>query len=135
MSTETSRTRVVYVGTDQGAFRLTPDHDGPFISEDGGKTWREANEGLMYKEVWTLAQHPGTGDLYVGTGPSAVFKSTDRGETWTDLAQLRSLPTTKEWDFPAPPHVSHVRNLAVSADDPNLVFGAIEVGWTIKSTD
>jgi len=108
---------------------------GVWRSEDGGKGWREINEGLVYKEVWSLVQHPKTGALYVGTGPSSVFKSADGGDSWSDCEQLKSLPETIDWTFPRPPHVSHVKHLTLSEDDPMLIFGAVEEGWIIRSLD
>ncbi len=108
---------------------------GVFRSENGGQIWREINEGIIYKEAWSLVQHPKTGELYVGTGPSSVFKSIDGGDTWIDCEQLRSLPETKDWTFPQPPHVSHVKGLATCSDDPMFVFGAVEEGWLIRSKD
>jgi len=108
---------------------------GVLRSEDGGGSWQEINNGVLYKETWSLVQHPRTGDLYVGTGPSSVFKSTDRGDNWMDCEQLRTLPETKEWTFPNPPHVSHVKGLALFDDDPLFVFGAVEEGWLIRSKD
>ena len=108
---------------------------GMLRSEDGGTSWREINEGILYKETWSLAQHPRTGDLFVGTGPSSVFKSTDRGERWTDCEQLRTLPETKDWTFPNPPHVSHIKGLALFDNDPKLIFGAVEEDWIIRSKD
>jgi len=108
---------------------------GMLRSEDGGESWREINNGIIYKETWSLVQHQKVGDLYVGTGPSSVLKSTDRGDTWIDCEQLRTLPETKEWTFPNPPHVSHVKGLAISADEPAVIFGAVEEGWLIRSRD
>src|SRR5205823_3628459 len=69
---------------------------GVFRSDDGGETWREINEGVVYKEAWSLVQHPRTGELCLGTGPSSVFKSSDGGESWIDCDQLRTLPKTEE---------------------------------------
>src|SRR5579884_3516950 len=109
--------------------------EGMWLSEDGGETWREINRGLVYKEVWSLAQHPRTGELKVGTGPSAFFASTDRGESWVEAAQLRTLPTTKHWTFPGPPFVSHIKDIGLCADDPSLVFGSIEEGGVVRSRD
>lgn len=108
---------------------------GVWRSTDAGKTWQECNDGIMYKEVWSIAQHPKTGELYAGTGPTSVFKSSDGGDTWIDLAGVRKIPESKEWDFPAPPHVSHVRGLALHPKDPRFIVGAVEVGWCVRSAD
>src|SRR5439155_12967604 len=108
---------------------------GMFKSEDAGRTWREINKGLLYKEAWHLVQHPVSGELYVGTQPAEVFKSSDRGETWVECAQLRSLREQREWTFPGPPFVAHVKQLSLYTDDPGLVWGAVEEGWLIRSTD
>jgi photosystem II stability/assembly factor-like uncharacterized protein len=118
--------RRLYAATSRG---------GVFRSEDAGKTWREINDGILYKETWSIVQHPESGELYIGTGPSAVFKSTDGGDTWTDCEQLRTLPETIDWTFPRPPHVSHVKGLALCVEDPLLIFGAVEEGWIIRSKD
>jgi photosystem II stability/assembly factor-like uncharacterized protein len=108
---------------------------GMFRSDDRGKTWHEKNDGLIYKEVWSIAQHPTTGEVYVGTGPASVFKSTDYGETWTFCEHLHTLPETIDWTFPNPPHVAHVKGLGLCLEDPKLVYGAIEEGWLIRSKD
>ena len=118
--------RRLYAGTNRG---------GMFRSEDGGGTWREINDGIVYKEIWSVDQHPRTGELIVGTGPAAIFKSVDRGDTWTECEQLRTLPTTKEWTFPNPPHVAHVKGLGLYAEDPSLIFGSVEEGWAIRTRD
>ena len=108
---------------------------GVHRSENGGATWHEINDGIVYKEAWCIAQHAKTGELFVGTGPSSVFKSTNGGDTWIDCEQLRSLPETRDWTFPRPPHVSHVKALALCAEDPRVIFGAVEEGWIIRSRD
>ena len=104
-------------------------------SDDGGQSWREINDGILYKEAWSIAQHPDSGEIFVGTGPSAVFKSGDGGDHWTDCEKLRELPETIDWTFPRPPHVSHVKGLALDPVDPKIVFGAIEEGWIVRSQD
>jgi len=116
----------LYLGTRRG---------GMFRSDDRGKTWHEKNDGLIYKEVWSVVQHPTTGEVYVGTGPASVFKSTDYGDTWTFCEQLHSLRETIDWTFPNPPHVAHVKGIGLCREDPNLVFGAVEEGWLIRSKD
>src|SRR5579871_944182 len=82
--------------------------EGMFRSEDGGVTWQEINRGILYKEIFSVAQNPKTYELYVGTQPASVFKSTNGGDSFAECVKLKQLKTTKEWTFPNPPHVAHV---------------------------
>jgi photosystem II stability/assembly factor-like uncharacterized protein len=116
----------IYVGTNT---------DGVLRSVDAGASWEAVNEGITHKNVWCLAQHPVSHDLYVGTELASVYRSTDGGDTWTDLPALRELPETKEWWFPMPPHVAHVRSITLRAEDPDDIFCAIEDGWLVRSRD
>ena len=118
--------RRLYAGTSKG---------GVFRSDDAGQSWREINDGIIYKEIWSLIQHPRTGELYVGTGPASVFKSLDRGESWVDSEQFRTMPESIDWTFPPPPHIAHVKGLALCASDPQIILGAVEEGWLVRSRD
>ncbi len=111
------------------------DGDGVWRSDDRGRSWSERNAGLRYKHAFCLAQHPGTGDLYVGTEPAAVFRSADGGDTWSEFDSLRRLPERKDWTFPGPPYIPHVKCLGLSASDADVIFGAVEEGWLIRSRD
>jgi photosystem II stability/assembly factor-like uncharacterized protein len=117
---------IVYAGTRRG---------GLFRSDDHGRTWHEKNNGVTYKEAWSIAQHPLTGTLYLGTGPAAIFISNDRGEHWSFCENVHALPETIEWTFPNPPHIAHVKGLGLSPADPNIILGAIEEGYFIRSRD
>jgi photosystem II stability/assembly factor-like uncharacterized protein len=108
---------------------------GLFRSEDAGATWREINRGIVYKDIWALAQQSTTGVLYAGTSPAGVFRSDDRGETWVACESLWQLPSTRQWHGPVPPYISRLKDLTVSETDPQLVIGAIEEGWVIRSED
>jgi hypothetical protein len=44
-------------------------------SEDGGQSWREINNGILYKEAWCVVQHPHSAELFVGTGPSPFSRA------------------------------------------------------------
>jgi photosystem II stability/assembly factor-like uncharacterized protein len=118
--------RRLYAGTSRG---------GVFCSEDRGERWRAINNGLFYQEVSSIAQHPVTGELYVGTRPASIFKSSDYGESWQNCEGLHSLPETKDWTWPNPPHFPHVRDIGLSPDDPKIVLGAVEEGWVVRSVD
>src|SRR5438067_11620062 len=45
---------------------------GVYVSEDGGATWRESNNGLDRREVWLLEHHSKTVELWVVAPPAAV---------------------------------------------------------------
>lgn len=129
------RAPVVIDRSDPRRIYVATSRAGVWRTEDGAKNWREINEGVVYKEAWSLVQHPRTGELYVGTGPSSVFKSTDGGDTWSECEQLKTLPETEDWTFPHAPFISHVKGLSLCAEDPLFIFGAIEEGWLIRSKD
>jgi photosystem II stability/assembly factor-like uncharacterized protein len=115
----------LYAGTTRG---------GLLRSEDRGQTWREINQGIVHKDVWSIVQHPTTKTLFAGTSPAAVYWSDDSGESWHEYEELAQLPTTKGWTGPLPPHVSRMKTLAL-ADDPSFIYGAIEEGWAVRSLD
>ncbi|MBV9120254.1 MAG: hypothetical protein JOZ39_06060 [Chloroflexi bacterium] len=104
-------------------------------SDDGGKTWRGMNKGLLYRDVWCVAQNPRTGDIFAGTQPASIFKSVDGGETWEDFSSIRQLPETHFWTFPRPPHMAHVKDIQVSPNSDDLIIAAIEEGWLIRTKD
>lgn len=123
---DTADDRTLYVGTNTR---------GVLASNDGGESWTARNEGLTYLNVWSIAQHPTTGTLYAGTEPANLFRSDDRGVTWARFRTFDSLPETKDWFFPMPPHVAHVRGITLRPDDPDEIFCAIEDGWLVHTTD
>lgn len=109
--------------------------DGVWRSDDAGTSWSPRNRGLMYKECWSIAQHPRTGDIYVGTGPATIFRSTDRGENWAELRACRMMASVRQWSFPGPPFLAHVKAISLYPDDPSLIFAAVEEGWLLRSED
>ena len=81
-------------------------------SLDGGKTWEEqavpayppqpegaAGPPWKLVQVWVLepggADQPGL--LWAGTNPGGLFRSTDRGATWTLVSSLWDRPERTEW--------------------------------------
>lgn len=123
--------RRLYVGTfDDGALR----------SLDGGRSWRPVGEDIPSKRVLSVAISPsrtvnGSNAVYLGTEPSSLYVSEDDGNRWHDLAALRDLPSAPTWSFPPRPWTSHVRWIAPSWHDPELLFVGIELGGVMRSTD
>ena len=127
--------RILADPSDPGRAWAASERAGVWRTEDGGESWTERNRGLVYKHALSLALHPATGELYVGTEPACIFRSTDGADSWTELESLRRLPTRRDWTFPGPPFVAHVRGIGLSARDPQTIFGAVEEGWLVRSTD
>ena len=108
-----------------------------FASGDGGKTWEQRDKGLTEKDVYSLskARIDGKVRLFAGTEPACLFLSDDLGRSWTERPALRSVPGRDRWSFPAPPHVAHLKHINFQPGNPDTIFGSIEVGALLKSTD
>lgn len=115
----------LYVGTSD---------EGLFKSEDGGASWHELS-GIEHPRITAIAVSPADGAIYAGTEPSALFVSRDGGSSWLELEDMRKLPSAPTWSFPPRPWTSHVRSIALSYTDPNLVVVGIELGGVLRSTD
>jgi photosystem II stability/assembly factor-like uncharacterized protein len=114
----------VYAGLRPGGVRRTA---------DGGRSWAEA--GVEEAGVFSLAVSPADGAVYAGTEPSALYRSDDRGETWRALDALLELPSRPTWSFPPRPWTSHVRWIAPSPHDADLILVGIELGGLMRSSD
>lgn len=102
-------------------------------SVDGGRTWTDCN--LPEQAVFSLAVSAADGAVYAGTEPSRLFRSGDRGESWSALDALLELPSRPSWSFPPRPWTSHVRWIAPSPHDADLLLVGIELGGLMRSDD
>ncbi|MEO6878486.1 MAG: glycosyl hydrolase, partial [Gemmatimonadaceae bacterium] len=121
---------IVYVA-DFGKYGVDSDERGVFKSTDGGKTWRkvlyknaatgaadisidQTNPNVLYASLWE-AYRKEWGMSSGGPG-SGLYKSTDAGETWTDITHASGLPAGIDGKI----------GVAVSAADPNRVYTLVE---------
>jgi photosystem II stability/assembly factor-like uncharacterized protein len=102
-------------------------------TRDGGATWEDC--GLPQPDVFSLAVSAADGAVYAGCEPSALFRSDDGGDTWRELTALLDLPSQPTWSFPPRPWTSHVRWIAPSPHDGDLLLVGIELGGLMRSTD
>jgi photosystem II stability/assembly factor-like uncharacterized protein len=97
---------VVFAGVLGNIYKPTQDR-GVYKSTDGGKTWKKtlfANENagvvdllidptnprILYASTWRVQRTPYS--LSSGGEGSALWKSTDRGETWTEISTKKGFP-------------------------------------------
>jgi photosystem II stability/assembly factor-like uncharacterized protein len=115
---------------------------GVFKSTDGGKSWRKilyrddktaaidisidpSNPNILYAALWEAYRTPWS--MSSGGPGSGLFKSTDAGETWTEITRNPGLPKG----------VVGKIGVSVSPVDPNRVFAIIENenGGVFRSED
>ena len=68
----------LFVGTESGIFRST----------NGGRAWREVNFPIEFAPVLSLAVSPDfatDGVIFAGTETCGLFRSDDRGQTWSHV--------------------------------------------------
>ncbi len=115
---------------------------GVYRSLDGGKTWKQvlfkspksgaidltmdpANPRILYATLWHAQRQPHRLDS--GGPDSALFKTTDGGDTWTDITRNPGLPKG----------VLGKMGIAVSPAKPDRVYAIIEAedGALFRSDD
>ena len=100
------------------------------MSDDCGGSWRAS--GLEGREVWQV-RDDGEGTLYAGTAPTGLYRSEDRGDSWTELAGLAELAEAGGWCIPLdPPIKGRTRALVVSGPH---IWAGVEVGGIAVSED
>lgn len=118
------------------------DERGIFRSRDGGKTWEKnlfrsadagafdisfdpANPNTIFASFWQVKRTPWS--LISGGEGSAIYRSTDGGDSWTDISRARGLPAG----------VLGKIGVSVSPVNPNRVWAMIEAkeGGLYRSDD
>jgi photosystem II stability/assembly factor-like uncharacterized protein len=110
--------QLVYVGA----------QDGPYRSLDGGEHWERLNFPEKDLVVWSIVFDPkNPRTLYLGTAPTAIFKSEDGGDSWKRLRIIDPVGMVK-MGFPC-----RIIRLAVDPTHTNEIYAGLEVGGVIRS--
>lgn len=97
---------IVYAGVLGNIYKPTQDR-GVYKSIDGGKTWKKilfanesagvvdllidpTNQRILYASTWRVQRTPYS--LSSGGDGSALWKSTDSGETWKEISKHKGFP-------------------------------------------
>ncbi|HEY4131814.1 MAG TPA: glycosyl hydrolase, partial [Gemmatimonadaceae bacterium] len=121
---------IVFVA-DFGKYGVESDERGVYKSIDGGTTWKKVlykdaktgaadieidpkDPNVMYASLWEAYRNEYT--MSSGGPGSGIYKSTDGGESWTEITRAKGLPSGTDGKI----------GLAVSPVDPNRVFALVE---------
>ncbi|HEY6242601.1 MAG TPA: hypothetical protein VIX17_01565 [Pyrinomonadaceae bacterium] len=121
---------IVYVAA-QGHVWGPNETRGVYRSKDGGKTWERVlykgnkagacdlvmdptNPSVLYAGLWEVYRKPWT--LESGGPTSGIFKSTDGGDTWTDITRNPGLPKG----------TIGISGITVSSANPDRVWAIVE---------
>ena len=107
-------------------------------SRDKGRSWTVKDNGIEELHVYTLGQARVEGrlKLYAGTEPAHLYESDDLGESWHELPALREVPNVaRDWTYPPPPHLAHVKHVTADPWDPHVLFVCVEQGGLYRSED
>ena len=115
---------------------------GVYKTTNGGETWRKVlfsnedsgvvdliidpnNPRILYATTWNIRRTPYS--LSSGGDGSALWKSTDEGETWTNISTNKGLPSG----------IWGIAGVTVSPVNSDIVYALIEndKGGVYKSTD
>jgi photosystem II stability/assembly factor-like uncharacterized protein/outer membrane murein-binding lipoprotein Lpp len=121
---------IAYVAAIGHAFG--PNHmRGVYRTTDGGRSWTQslfvddstgaidlaldpANPRILYAAMWRMRRTPW--GMSSGGGQSGLWKSTDGGDTWTDISAAHGLPRTALGRI----------GVAVSPANPRRVYATVE---------
>ena len=122
-------------------------------SDDGGRTWTAVGNEFKYdgvpgthqwydgtphpwefKRVWHLEPSRHDPDMvYAGVEDAALFKSTDAGRSWSELAGLRGHGTGPQWSPGAGGMCLHT--ILLDPADPGRIYVAISAAGAFRSDD
>jgi len=94
------------------------DVGGVYLSEDGGRTFINRNEGLVNLYIEDIAEHPDNPDILFAAGPGGLCKTVDRGLHWREVRE--GMPKPDGAGYAAP-----ISKVVFDPKDPSHVYAAV----------
>jgi photosystem II stability/assembly factor-like uncharacterized protein len=130
--------------------RLFAGSENPFFgpvlhwSDDLGRTWTEPKKPnvrfpkgaeLAVKQIWQITPGPAEDPelVYCGVNPAALFKSRNRGKTWSLVRGLHDHPHRPKWNPGAGGLCLHT--ILPHPEDPRRMLVAISSGGVYRTTN
>jgi len=112
-------------------------------SDDLGESWSQIESGPAYpadagrrlERIWTVRPgHPSEPDvLWAGVAQAGLFRSADRGETWSEVPGLNDHPTRSAWSPGAGGLCCHT--LLVDPSNPRRLWAGISAVGCFRTDD
>jgi hypothetical protein len=101
-----------------------------------GEDWpKPLTAELVFRRTWHIepghASQPNV--MWAGIEPAALFRSDDKGRTWTEVASLTDHPTRSQWSPGGGGLMVH--SIAVDAADPKLMQVGISSAGVFETKD
>ena len=104
--------------------------DGVWRSSDGGETFQRAQFPDRDRQIWSFLVDAGNPDrIYAGGSPVSLYRSEDRGETWS------ALPTPQVPARAKAAFEPRVMRLAQHPTKHQELYAAVEVNGVMRTTD
>ena len=70
-----------------------------------GQTWnRIGKDGIACNDITSVSSHlDNENKMFVGTEPTTLYRSNDRGISWQKMSALNKLKSSTSWSFPPRP--------------------------------
>src|SRR5208283_2737223 len=115
-----AKANTVYAGCDDGIYR----------SADRGLSWTLLSSNFDNRHVWSISFTPNDPDImFAGTGPTALFKSTNGGKSW-NICQIEA-----EERFTDRRLFMRITKILPHIENPNVIFLGIERDGIRRSVD